>query len=382
MAMKRRQFLKILGSTGIVVAAGGGIGGYLLSEPGEHYPDGPWHAAGSLYQEPRMRALSYAILAPNPHNRQPWLVRLDGESGITLYCQMNRRLPETDPYDRQILIGLGCFGELLRMAAAQDGYDARINWFPAGVPAGERLTEAPVAHINFAKGASPDPLFRQVLRRRSNKEPFDTSRRVDTATLAALKNGDPDVLTSNDKSLLARLRDLTMAAFMVEIETARTYQESIDLMRIGNKEVAASPDGIDLGGGFFSIMKNLGLTTREKLADPQSMAYKQGIPPFRDIMYSAMAYTWINTSSNTRLDQVEAGIKYLRSNLKAAELGLAMHPISQALQEYPEMTDLYREIHALLAVKSPGRIQMLSRLGYGPQVAYSPRWPLKTRILS
>ena len=374
--MKRRRFLKILGSTGIIAAAGGGISGYLLSEPGVDYPDGPWHRAGSLYQEPRMRALSYAILAPNPHNRQPWLVRLEGESGITLYCQLNRRLPETDPYDRQTLIGLGCFGELLRMAAAEDGYGARINWFPAGVPEGERLTDAPVAHINLKMGAAPDPLFRQVLKRRSTKEPFDTSRPLDTATLAALSDSAPDVLTTNDTRVVARLRDLTMAAFMVEIETARTYQESIDLMRIGNKEVAASPDGIDLGGVFFSIMKNLGLTTREKLADPQSMAYKQGIPPFRDIMYSSMAFSWITTAGNTRLDQVEAGIKYLRSNLKAAELGLAMHPISQALQEYPEMTDLYRELHAFLAVKSPGRIQMLSRLGYGPQIAYSPRLSL------
>ncbi len=153
-------------------------------------------------------------------------------------------------------------------------------------------------------------------------------------------------------------------------------------MRIGNKEVAAHPDGIDLSGDFFSIMKNLGFITPEKLADPNSQAYKQGIPPFRDIMYSAMAYSWITSSGNTRLDQVKVGIKYLISNLKAAELGLSMHPISQALQEYPEMAAWYRELHELMAIKSPGRIQMLARLGYGPQVVFSPRWPLKTSIKS
>ena len=321
-----------MGTTSIVVAAGGGTAGYFLSEPGVDYPDEPWHTAGSLYQEPRMRALSYAILAPNPHNRQPWLVRLDGRMGITLYCQLDRRLPETDPYDRQIMIGLGCFAELLRMAAAENGFDARIEWFPAGMPDGKRLNDLPIAQIEFIKGSTPDPLFKQVLNRRSTKEPFDTLRQVDDATLAALKGNDPNIQTTNDTQLVAKLRGLTMDAFMVEIETARTYKESIDLMRIGNKAVAANPDGIDLGGGFFSIMKNLGFITPEKLADPNSQAYKQGIPPFRDIMYSSMAYSWITSSGNTRMDHVKVGIKYLISNLKAAELGLSMHPISQALQ--------------------------------------------------
>jgi hypothetical protein len=380
--MKRRKFLKILGTTSIVVAAGGGTAGYFLSEPGVDYPDEPWHTAGSLYQEPRMRALSYAILAPNPHNRQPWLVRLDGRMGITLYCQLDRRLPETDPYDRQIMIGLGCFGELLRIAAAEDGFDARIEWFPAGMPDGKRLNDLPIAQIEFIKGSTPDPLFKQVLNRRSTKEPFDTSRQVDDATLADLKGNDPNIQTTKDTQLVAKLRGLTMDAFMVEIETARTYKESIDLMRIGNKAVAANPDGIDLGGGLFSIMKNLGFITPEKLADPNSQAYKQGIPPFRDIMYSSMAYSWITSSGNTRMDQVKVGIKYLISNLKAAELGLSMHPISQALQEYPEMEALYQELHELITIKSPGRIQMLARLGYGPQVVFSPRWPLKTRMKS
>jgi hypothetical protein len=51
--MKRRKFLKILGTTSIIVAAGGGTAGYFLSEPGVDYPDEPWHTAGSLYQDPR-----------------------------------------------------------------------------------------------------------------------------------------------------------------------------------------------------------------------------------------------------------------------------------------------------------------------------------------
>jgi heterotetrameric sarcosine oxidase gamma subunit len=34
----------------------------------------PWRRAGQSLGDPRLDALAYAILAPNPHNRQPWTV--------------------------------------------------------------------------------------------------------------------------------------------------------------------------------------------------------------------------------------------------------------------------------------------------------------------
>ena len=46
-----------------------------------------------------------------------------------LFCDLDRRLPVTDPQDRQITIGLGAFLELMRMAAAQDGLRADIALF-------------------------------------------------------------------------------------------------------------------------------------------------------------------------------------------------------------------------------------------------------------
>ncbi|HQF31619.1 MAG TPA: twin-arginine translocation pathway signal protein, partial [Hyphomicrobiales bacterium] len=67
-------------------------------------------------------------------------------------------------------------------------------------------------------------------------------------------------------------------------------------------------------------------------------------------------------------------------HLAATLAGLAFHPLSQALEEYPEMAGPYREVHDLLA--PPGHtVQMLVRLGYAPAVAPSPRWPLAERMV-
>ena len=103
----RRTVLKVLGG-GFILAAGGA--GAFLSTRTPTKALAPWTDAGG-YTEPRKRALSYAILAPNPHNRQPWLVDLSSENLVVIWRDKEKNLPETDPFDRQLTIGMGGFLE-------------------------------------------------------------------------------------------------------------------------------------------------------------------------------------------------------------------------------------------------------------------------------
>ena len=126
----------------------------------------PWEAAGA-YDDPRMKALSYAILAPNPHNRQPWIVDLSVANTVIVYRDKSRELPATDPYHRQLVIGLGCFLELMTIASSQTGHGVDLALFPEG-------EDGPVAIAKFNEDtATPDPLFAHVMDRRSCKEPFE-----------------------------------------------------------------------------------------------------------------------------------------------------------------------------------------------------------------
>jgi hypothetical protein len=96
-------------------------------------------------------------------------------------------------------------------------------------------------------------------------------------------------------------------------------------------------------------------------------------------MRTAMAHIWQITPGNTRADQIAAGRDWVRLNLAATAAGLGMQPLSQALQEYTEMADLYAAAHQALA-PGGGTVQMWARLGYGPTVAPSPRWPVENKI--
>ncbi len=379
MTISRRKVLSLIG--GGVILSAISFTGYTVSRMPKT-AQLPWTDAGK-YSEPRRRALSYALLAPNPHNRQPWKVDLSRDNEITLYADTERLLPETDPFDRQITIGLGCFLELLRMAAAQDGYLVQQTLFPEGQK-GSGLDQRPIAHLRFVRDklVKADPLFAYVLERRSLKEPFDISSPVMPSILDKLRasvNAGTKFGGSVRPTDIAYFRELSHRAMQIEIETPRTYQESVDLFRIGHTEVDANPDGIDFTGPMFESLHLAGLFNRELAIDPSSSAYKAGLNALYATIDTAMGHIWLISKTNTRKDQIAAGADWLRLNLSAAMLGLGIQPLSQALQEYAEMSEIYRKIHGRLAPEG-GTVQMFARIGYGPKVDPSPRWPLEAKI--
>ncbi|TQM94181.1 Acg family FMN-binding oxidoreductase [Roseinatronobacter monicus] len=381
MNLTRRKMIFLVGG-GAVLAAGSAFGYAATRTPQTAYL--PWERAGT-YNDPRMRALSWALLAPNPHNRQPWLADLSEDGVIALHADRNRMLPYTDPFNRQITIGLGCFLELLRMAAAEDGYRAATELFPRGSSA-TGLDQRPVARITFTAdpAVERDPLFALVPARRSNKEPFDVNRPVAPAVLselgAVLRKGARFGGTV-EPSEVGELRALTREALRIEVETPHTYQESVDLFRIGRHEVDANPDGIDFTGPLFESLRMTRQFTREAASDPTSFAYKSGLDVILASTDTAMGHVWLVTDDNSRETQIATGADWLRVNIAATANGLGFHPLSQALQEFSEMAGPFRQVQERLAPDG-GTVQMLARIGYGPEIGKSPRWPLESRIMN
>ena len=381
----RRGMLKVIGS-GVIFAAVG-AGGFLATRD-PNAARQPWRDAGQIIAQnetdPRRKALSFAILAPNPHNRQPWIIELKGKDEIVLYCDADRHIPYTDPFDRQITIGLGAFIETLAIAASQDGFRVDVDAFPKGKPF-PMLDDRPVARIRLIKddGIKADPLFAQILHRRSNRGSYSLERQLPdpdiSAVLNAAKHGS-QIGISKEIQKVAKLRQIGVEAMRIEYITPRTLGESIDLMRIGKSEIIANPDGISLGGPFFETLALFGQLNRDAMRDPASFAWKTGLDNTLSPLKTGTAYGWLVTEGNSRLDQIKAGRDYARFNLKTTELGIAIHPNSQALQEYEEMKEQFSAIHAELGVSKLQRVQMFVRMGYGSVSKESPRWPLASRI--
>lgn len=368
----RRQFLTVLGGGAIFAAAG------CSTVPRTALA--PWEIAPAE-RDPRRFALSHAILAPNPHNLQPWLVRLNDDGSATLFYDPTRALPETDPFDRQITIGLGCFLEQTKIAATAVGYRAEVDLFPQGWSQ-SGLDTRPVAEIAFVPSGMKDPLFDAIPERRSAKVPFDMAQPVPAAAFAQIDPGTQGVRFAGtvEAAEVTTLRALMWDAWVVEAETERTFQESVDLMRLGRREIDASPDGIDLGGGMMEGLVATGMVTREKLATPGTMAYQTGWDMYEEMLAATPSVVWMTTPGNTREDQIAGGAAWLRLNLLTTVNGLALHPVSQCLQEYPEMAPHYARAHTLLAERGE-TVQMLGRLGYAEPQPKTPRWSLDDKLV-
>jgi hypothetical protein len=373
--MNRRNAIKLVGGGMILAAA-----------PGCARPSGPpgaWNHPGETERDPRRRALAWAILAPNPHNMQPWLIDLRTPGEATLLIDHTRLLKDTDPFNRQIVIGCGAFLELARMAAARDGWAVEIIPFPDGEPQ-PVLDSRPVARLRFSPAApARDPLFAAILDRHTNRQPFDdravppeaAARIVEAASLPAVK-----AQAAVDPAKLAALKAIAWQGARVEAYTPAANAETADRTHFGDADVAAHPWGISLGGPLMTGLHAAGLATVKTMKTEGSFFFGEMLKSLRTSADTAHGWVWLTTASNSRAEQIEAGRAYVRAQLAATAQGLVMQPFSQCLQEYPAMAATYAAAQVALAPEG-GRVQMFVRIGYANPAPAAPRQGLDAQIL-
>lgn len=390
--MERRQFMRVLGGAA-VLAAVPALPGCSSTLPAEAVAAWQGPAPVPPGGDVRRWIVAHAILAPHSHNLQSWLVDLQQPGEIMLYCDHTRLLPETDPHSRQILMSQGTFLELLHLAALQQGLRAEIDLFPHGefdprTPPAPPHTHHATARVRLVPDASvqPDPLFGQIFRRRTNRSAYDMRTPEPQAVQAiAAACTAPRLRTAFALPGDARLpehRAIARDAWRVELVTPRTMLESLKVLRVGPREIAEHRDGLSVNAPLPRLLAALGLFDRSQAPGPDDMTVTQQVQDFNAKIDATPAFFAMVTEANDRATQVQAGRAYVRAQLAATAQGLSMHPLQQALQEYPEQAPHYAAIHALLgAGGGRGTVQMWARLGYAPPVGPAPRRGVQAHVL-
>ncbi len=381
--MDRRNFIRL---------AAGGVVGATAAGCGQQMPEGAIAAWNGPSPEADVRRwiLGYAILAPHSHNLQSWLVDLRVPGEILLRCDLTRLLPETDPYSRQIMMSHGTFLELLDIAARERGLRAEIALFPEGPFGPATLDQRPVARIRLVADptVAKEPLFAQILKRRTNRSAYDISRPVPAdAWQSMAQSVKPyplrfDFVGLDQPDALQRHRLIAAEAWRVELTTPRTILESYRVLRVGATEIDQHRDGLFVLDRVPVLLSQVGLFDRSKAPAPDDYVTTSQVKDFNAKLASTPGFLWMVTDGNDRVTQVNAGRAYARVQLAATAFGVSLQPLQQALQEYPEQARPHTEIRSLLgAPQSTRTVQMWARAGFAPPIGPAPRRGVEAQLI-
>ena len=345
----------------------------------------PTHSAENLTW-----VVGHAILAPSSHNTQPWIVEPRGATGFDLYVDRDRLLPEVDPHARQAHISHGCFLEAAHLAARARSLEVEIARFPKGEYGRQSVEPMPVARLHFEEGgaaptATESRLFEALPRRRTNKRPFDADREIpnrDAERLEEIVAGGGLTLRYVDApNKRSRLADLCAEAMEIEVSSEARNRELAEWFRFHKSDLEEKRDGFGLEQsgttGLVRWFVETFVLDEDEAPDPEGDFARQGAEMCRKQAETAAAFIALVTDENRRRDQLDVGRAYMKLQLMATSLGIATHPLSQATQEYEEMTPLRSRLVDELGVAPAQTVQMLVRAGCAADVPHAPRRPIE-----
>ncbi|MEA4926035.1 MAG: hypothetical protein VB084_12065 [Syntrophomonadaceae bacterium] len=336
----------------------------------------PWQKTYSQkFDDPRIQLVAHGLLAANGHNMQPWKIQLDKDDPMVfyLYADSERLTNEVDPFARQMMITQGTFLEYAKIAGDELGYKAAVELFPDGDYDEQNLQESmktkPVAKIMLTKDQPQNnPLYDSMFLPDTNRVAYQSDK-LTSEQINQLEDINTDVNMSikvlQDKENIEKLGSYAINGATIEAGVSRVMQETETIFRANEYQKNKYRYGFSVEGqGTSGIMRHIiqGLVTVFPSLNRGQAASDMFMQSTRTSVDNTAAYAMIITNDNNRSSQVKGGMLYSRLILTAHSWGLVMQPLSQVLEEYPEMKEPYSSIHRDYA-SDGGTIQMLVRLG-------------------
>ncbi|MGH4011491.1 MAG: Acg family FMN-binding oxidoreductase [Pseudonocardiaceae bacterium] len=307
-------------------------------------------------------ALVMASLAPSVHNSQPWRFRVLPHQ-IELHADLERRLPATDPEDRELRLSCGAAVLNLRLALQARGVRPLVTLLPSGDRAGIDETGA-LAVIRYGGHAHRSPELARLLQaaraRQTNRQPFfnmpvPTAHRSQLMRTVESERAWLYVLSSREQR--AKLRQLVLDAHREQMATpAFTAELAAWTGREGGHR-----DGVPVTAGGPQPQPQDEWVLRDFTAG-QGRVRVEG----KDVESDTLLVVLCSFHEGP-LAELQAGQALQHMLLTATSLGLSTSFLSQPIEVPPIRAKLRRALGTTL---DP---QAILRIGFGSPVPATPR---------
>ncbi|MFE7311595.1 Acg family FMN-binding oxidoreductase [Streptomyces sp. NPDC057555] len=304
-----------------------------------------------------------AIAAPSMHNAQPWHFDYSRASRtMRLFADLDRAMPMTDPTTRGLHLGCGAALLNLRAAAARAGHRTLTTLLPAPdtptLLASVRL-DVPHEPLDVAL-ASLQPA---IAIRHTSRYPF-TERRIPDSLRAALVEA-----AAREGPRLAFLTTPHREAVLDLILHAEGYNRMNDGREVEQRRWTREDSTESPTEGIPEYA--FGPAKRSGAAPVRDFAGRRAMPgrDYADFEKRPQLAS-LSTTHDGPADWLRAGQALERVLLLATRQGLASSFATQAL-EWPDLRWLLRD-----PISGTGYVQMILRLGYGPDGPSTPRRPV------